>query len=295
MKPNIRKPHVKMSRRTFLQKAALSAAAAMTIPTAAYGYARYAEPGWLDVHEVQLSLPRLPRGMDGLRIVQFSDVHLGFHYEADDLFRLAETINGLRPEMICFTGDLVDYAIGRDGSRYSEALKAMKAALGKFSVLGNHDYYDAPAQTAKLLTNGGFRMLRNDMAAIERSGSRLWIAGVEDMWMGKPDLKKATRLAKPDDFVLLLAHCPDFADIAAAHQVDLQLSGHSHGGQVRLPLLGHVVTPKFGQKYVIGGYTLGQGKLQLYVNRGIGVSQHPVRFLCRPELTVFTLRQAQDL
>ncbi|MBP1153436.1 MULTISPECIES: metallophosphoesterase [unclassified Paenibacillus] len=292
MEPNTSKPKRKISRRSFLKKAALTAAGIMAIPPTAYGYARYAERKWLEINEVNLSLPRLPQGMDGIRIVQFSDVHLGFHYDAGELFQLAETINGLQPEIICFTGDLVDYAIGRDGGRCVEALTAMKAKFGKFSVLGNHDYYNGPSKVTELLTKGGFRMLRNDLAAVERSGNSMWVAGVEDMWMGKPDIKKATRLTKPDDFVLLIAHCPDFADVALEHQVDLQLSGHSHGGQVRIPLLGHVVTPKFGKKYVIGQYTLGDGKLQLYVNRGIGVSQHPIRFLCRPELTVLTLRQA---
>lgn len=287
-----RKAKRKLSRRTFLKKAALTAAGIIALPPTAYGYARYAERRWLEVNKVTLSLPRLPQGMDGIRIVQFSDVHLGFHYDTDELFRLAETINGLQPDIICFTGDLVDYEIGKDGVRYAEALANMKAALGKFSVLGNHDYFNESAEVAGLLTEGGFRMLRNDLAAVQHGGSTMWIAGVEDMWMGKPDVKEATRLAKPKDFVMLLAHCPDFADVAVDHQVDLQLSGHTHGGQVRIPLLGHVVTPKYGKKYVIGGYTLGDHKLQLYVNRGIGVSQHPIRFLCRPELTVLTLRQA---
>ncbi len=113
------------------------------------------------------------------------------------------------------------------------------------------------------------------------------------MGEGKPDLEVALQSAKPDEFVLLLSHAPDFADVAVRHPVDLQLSGHSHGGQVRLPLIGNTsALPLYGRKYVDGLYTLGGGKLQVYTNRGIGVSVFPVRFLCRPELTVFTLHRA---
>ncbi|MCZ8522952.1 MULTISPECIES: metallophosphoesterase [Paenibacillus] len=293
MDPNTPAPETKkLSRRSFLKKAVLTGVGVIAVPPAAYSYARYAEPKWLDIHEVTLTLGRLPKELDGLRLVQFSDVHLGFHYDAPALEVLAETINGLNPEVVCFTGDLVDYAVGQAGGAYVKALSLIKASIGRYAVLGNHDYFNGPNAVEKVLNSAGFKTLRNAGIRVERGGGSMWLAGVEDQWHGKPNLEKAMNGAAPEDFTLLLSHCPDFADEAVNFPVDLQLSGHSHGGQVRLPLYGHVVTPKFSKKYVIGRYELGGGKLQLYVNRGIGVSQHQVRFLCRPELTVFTLRKA---
>ncbi|AEI46142.1 metallophosphoesterase [Paenibacillus mucilaginosus] len=285
-------PSKKLTRRSFLKKAALTTAGALVAAPAAYSYARFAEPKWLDINEVTLTSARLPKGLDGLRLVQFSDVHLGFHYDAPALEQLAQTINGLNPEIVCFTGDLVDYAVGQAGGAYVKALSLIQASVGRYAVLGNHDYFNGPNAVEKVLNSAGFKTLRNAGVRVERGGGAMWIAGVEDQWHGKPNLEKAMNGAASEEFTLLLSHCPDFADEALKFPVDLQLSGHSHGGQVRLPLYGHVVTPKFAQKYVIGRYELGEGKLQLYVNRGIGVSQHQVRFLCRPELSVFTLRKA---
>ncbi|CAG7649023.1 UDP-2,3-diacylglucosamine pyrophosphatase LpxG [Paenibacillus solanacearum] len=282
----------KLTRRTFLKKTMLSAAAIAALPPAGFGYARYAEPRWLERTSVTLRLDRLPEPMDGLRIAQFSDVHLGFHYMAEDLLRLGAEINLLQPDILCFTGDLVDYAIGSEAETRGaiEALASMEAPLGKFAVLGNHDYYSSSADVVRTLTAGGFTVLRNDAVRAERNGGAVWIAGVEDQWQGKPDIRQALKKPNPDDCVVLLSHCPDYADVTAQYPVDVQLSGHSHGGQVRLPFYGHIVVPKYARNYVLGLYALGGGKLQLYVNRGIGVSQYPVRFWCRPELTLFTLR-----
>ncbi|WP_159881879.1 metallophosphoesterase [Paenibacillus puerhi] len=282
----------KTSRRSFLMKAALALFGIASLPPAAFAYARYAEPIWLDIERVTLTTKRLPASLDGLKVVQFSDTHLGFNYDAEDLARLAETINRLNPDVICFTGDLVDYAVGSEGPAYAEALGIMQAKLGKFAVLGNHDYFKGgDTAVARTLAAGDFKVLRNQAVQLEQNGGRLWIAGVEDMWHGKPDIAKCLNAVNPDEYVLLLSHSPDYADTVVDYPVDLQLSGHTHGGQVRIPFYGHVVVPKFGQKYIIGHYKIGSRNFQLYVNRGIGVSQHPVRFNCRPELTVFTLKR----
>ncbi|SDD19140.1 hypothetical protein SAMN02799630_02371 [Paenibacillus sp. UNCCL117] len=282
----------KTTRRAFLAKTAGVLLGIVGLPPAALAYARYAEPKWLDTERVVLHTPRLPEAFQGLTVVQFSDTHLGFNYEAEDLARLAEAVNRLKPDVICFTGDLVDYAVGTEGPAYAEALSLMEAGLGKFAVLGNHDYFKGGDKAvAQTLTAGGFRVLRNQAVRLERDGTSLWIAGVEDMWYGKPDIAKCLNTVNPDDYVLLLSHSPDYADTVVDYPVDVQLSGHTHGGQVRIPFYGHVVVPKFGEKYTIGLYRLGTRGFQLYVNRGIGVSQHPVRFNCRPELTCFTLKR----
>ncbi|WP_248926286.1 metallophosphoesterase [Paenibacillus hamazuiensis] len=280
-----------ITRRTFMKKGVTLLAAAFAAPPASFGYARYIEPGWLAVKELTLSFERLPSPFDGLRVVQFSDVHMGYHYSAGDLSRLADRIAELKPDLIAFTGDLYDSVVDADPSACIDALSKLKAPLGVYAVLGNHDYYDDAGKAAKVLAEGGLRVLRNEGVLQKRGSSAIRIAGVEDMWEGKPDLAKALKQGGSETFTLLLSHAPDFADEALASPVDLQLSGHSHGGQVRLPLYGHIFTPPYSRKYVDGLYRLGDSKLQLYVNRGIGVSVYPVRFCCRPELTVLTLRR----
>ncbi|TMV51003.1 metallophosphoesterase [Paenibacillus mesophilus] len=282
------------TRRVFLKQMAIAALGLAALPSAGFAYVRYAEPRWLEKKEVALKLERLPKEMNGMRVVQFSDVHLGFHYSSEHLSGLGAAINRLQPDMICFTGDLIDYALPSDNETAAiiEALASMEAPLGKFAVLGNHDYYKNSAAVAKILSAGGFTVLVNAAAPVKRNGSTLWVAGLDDQWKGKPDIAKALKQMTPDDFVLLLSHCPDIADTSVRHAVDLQLSGHSHGGQVRIPFYENKFVPKYAKKYVMGLYTLGDGKLQLYVNRGIGVSEYPVRFRCRPELTVFTLQNS---
>ncbi|WP_239630842.1 metallophosphoesterase [Paenibacillus sp. H1-7] len=261
-------------------------------PAAGYMYSRYAEPGWLRTTEVTITLKRLPPSFDGMRIVQFSDVHLGFHYTTEQLAGLAGRIQALNPDLICFTGDLYDSAVGSDAIPTVEVLSRLHAPLGKGAVLGNHDYYGKESEKIiSILTDGGFSVLMNRSVPLQRGQERIWLGGVDDMWDGRPDLPRTLQNVPENECVILLAHCPDYADLALKRSVDLQLSGHSHGGQVRLPLFGPVVLPAYGRKYVAGHYVLGGGKLQVYTNRGIGVSVYPVRFNCRPELTVLTLRR----
>jgi predicted MPP superfamily phosphohydrolase len=282
---------IKMKRRAFLQRCALAFAALFLTPSASYAYSRYAEPGWLHTKEVLLHLKRLPAAFEGLRVVQFSDVHLGFHHTVQQLHKLIDLIQSLQPDLICFTGDLFDSKVGNDAVPTVKALSRLQAPLGKGAVLGNHDYYGKESDKIKrILLDSGFALLMNESIPLKRGDATIWLSGIDDMCCGKPDLPKALRSVPEDVFTLLLSHCPDFADIALQYPVDLQLSGHSHGGQVRMPFYGPLYTPACGSKYVDGHYSPGGGKLQVYTNRGIGVSLMPIRFWCRPELTVFTLR-----
>ncbi|WP_019535716.1 metallophosphoesterase [Paenibacillus ginsengihumi] len=284
-----------MTRRKFIKRSIRLAAALMVAPASGFGYARWVEPGWLETVSVDVKLPRLPQAWDGMRIIQFSDLHLGFYLHAEDLPPLVATINRLQPGLICFTGDLLDHPIDRaERTAAAKALAELHAPYGKYAVLGNHDYGGRPENAASLLSEAGFQVLRNGLARLEHPGGAFCIAGVEDSVKGIPDLGGALWGSRDEEFKLLLAHCPDFALTAANFPVDLQLSGHSHGGQVRIPFYGHVVTPLEAKHFVQGMYSLNNGKLQLYVNRGIGMSLLPVRFFCRPELTVITLRSAQS-
>ncbi|WP_411347872.1 metallophosphoesterase [Paenibacillus sp. WLX2291] len=278
------------SRRQFL-KGSLATGAALGLGGLSYTW--IGEPNWLEKVYISLELPNLPPSLNGMRLVQFSDMHLGMGKNIGDLDKLADVIMGEKPDLLCFTGDMVDeYASELNGG--IAALQRMQAPLGKFAVLGNHDYLDDVLAVSQQMRQGGFQMLINENHIITRDDGVLAIAGLDDQLLGNPDVHKGAKGIPDDACRILLMHEPDYADrIPEELQFGLQLSGHSHGGQIRVPLVGAVITPKGSRKYVMGGYKAGiNGHLPLYVNRGIGMSQLPVRFMCRPELTIFTLHRA---
>jgi predicted MPP superfamily phosphohydrolase len=284
-----------INRRTFLKRstwAAFSFLAACAVPF----YSYFAEPRWVDTIELELSFPRLPKAFDGMRVLQFSDVHYGFFYDTENLIKLITMINDLKPDMIMFTGDFFDEKVEPYVKECVEALTHLNAApLGLYAVMGNHDYYSGyknSAHVVQVYQKGGFKVLRNESIKIKHNGQSIQIAGIDDMFYGKPNIKNTFQKADPNLFTIFLAHEPQFADYEIDFPIDLQLSGHTHGGQIRLPLVGAVITPPGGKKYVNGLHTLDHptGKRMIYTNKGIGTAHIPVRLLCRPEITVFTMR-----
>lgn len=169
-----------------------------------------------------------------------------------------------------------------------EILKGLRAPLGVYAVLGNHDWGTDPDRVADALTAAGIKVLRNEAVCLERGNSRLWIAGTDCAFFNHADIDRTLSPIRDNDAVLLLAHEPDFADYAARFPVDLQLSGHSHGGQIVAPLVGPPHLPRLGKKYVRGRYNVG--KMQLYTNRGIGAVGLPMRYQAPPEVTVLRLQ-----
>ncbi|MBP1932985.1 metallophosphoesterase [Ammoniphilus resinae] len=278
-------PQSSITRRTFL-KGALGLAALTALPL---GYSYMGERFWYEVKEISLTFPHLPPAFSGLRLVQFSDVHLGHYFGQQELLEVVEKINNLNPDMICFTGDLVD----QDGSELQAAipiLTELQAPLGKWAVLGNHDYYGEEVnQVIETLENAGFHVLNNTSNQITRNDQSIRVAGVDDSLKGNPDISKAIKGTTKEEFVLLLSHTPDYADQCKNYPVALQLSGHSHGGQIRVPFYGSLVTPPGAKKYIDGLIQIKDSNLLLYVNRGIGTTILPLRFSCRPEITLFTL------
>jgi predicted MPP superfamily phosphohydrolase len=284
-------PTDRISRRAFLKKILIAAGSAAAVGSLGGVYSFFGERYWLQVKNIELSYRHLPEAFAGVRVVQFSDTHLGRFYSYRHFTDVITTINRLQPDVLCFTGDLFDAMYGKASQDCVPFLSQLKAPLGKWAVLGNHDYRSNARTVSAILAEGGFTVLVNDHHAIEKDGQRITIVGTDEMLHGHPDIRRALRGVEADDFTLLLAHEPDFADIAGLYPIDLQLSGHSHGGQVRLPLIGPLSRPEYGAKYVDGLYAVPQSKLQVYVNRGIGTTLLPFRFLCRPEITVFTLNR----
>ncbi len=158
----------------------------------------------------------------------------------------------------------------------------------KIAILGNHDHWNNPDIVEAALQGRHIEVLRNRSLSVVRGQSRIWIAGVDDVVVGAANMPQTLQIVPPTETTILLAHEPDYADYASRFPVDLQFSGHSHGGQVRIPGIGAPILPALGQKYPIGLNRVGT--LQVYTNRGLGVINPPVRFLCPPEVTFVTLK-----
>lgn len=278
-----------MNRRTFLQMAAASAAAGVAATALGAGWITRVEPNRLVVEQVSVTLRRLPAQLDGLRVAQLSDLHISQYSSQARIASAAALAMRLAPDLIVLTGDFIWRQATAHAPDLIEPLRTLAAPLGVYAVLGNHDHWEGPELVSSVLAQAGVTLLRNQAAQLA-ADAPLWVVGVDDVWERKHDLRGALAGLPDADCKLLLVHEPDYADRAAESSVDLQLSGHSHGGQINLPFFGRPVLPYLGQKYPAGLYQVD--KLALYTNRGIGVIAPPVRFNCPPEVTLLTLHAA---
>jgi predicted MPP superfamily phosphohydrolase len=251
------------------------------------------------VERVLISLPSVSAELDGITIAQLSDLHYDRRLDSALIEQAVSLTNALRPDLVVLTGDYLTVRVLGNGLRPAEdsricarMLGQLHAPLGTFAVLGNHDCTD-PRTVIRALENQGIAVLHNRNLAVEHGSGRLWIVGVEDVLLGQPSLDDALRGVPQGELTILLAHEPDFADVAAESPIKLQLSGHSHGGQVRFPFMGALYLPPMGRKYPPGISRIGP--LVLYTNRGIGTSLLPIRLNCPPEITLFTLRSCCSL
>jgi len=278
-----------MDRRSFLKLAAAGTAAGASAAMLGAGWATLGEPNWPVVERIEVTLPRLPARLDGLRVAQLSDLHISQYTTQGDIGRAAALAMRQSPDLLVLTGDFIWREVTQHAEKLVEPLRSLHAPLGVYAVLGNHDHWEGAALTAGVLAEAGVALLVNQAVRLD-AAAPLWLVGLDDVWERKHDMRAALAGAPDDDCKLLLVHEPDYADEAARYPVDLQLSGHSHGGQINLPRVGRPVLPYLGQKYPAGLYQVGQ--MSLYTNRGIGVIAPPVRFNCPPEVTVLTLRAA---
>lgn len=280
-----------MTRRSFLKKAVSFLLLLVAVPSGAYYYAREIEPSLLHINKHLLRSRKIESPFDQFKIVHFSDTHIGFHYTREQLKDLVQEINALQPNIICFTGDLIDNPdTYSDFNDIATILSSIQATHGKFWVYGNHDHggygTDLISQT---MEDGGFTLLRNDSYTITEGSASLQMAGLDDGILGQPRIKDAMQQIDPDRFTCMLAHEPDLVESVKEYPVDVQLSGHSHGGQIRLPLIGALITPRLARKYVDDIHHFPDEDMKLFVSRGIGTTRLPLRFLCKPEINVYTL------
>jgi uncharacterized protein len=254
----------------------------------------------LEIREQIIALRGLPEAFHGLRIAQISDIHYDEFTEPYFVREVVRRTNRLNPDIVLLTGDFVtngplSHRLPKGLSyRCAEILSGIQCPH-RFASLGNHDVLVGWEIVVDALKTHGIPTLLNSYLPFERNNARLWFAGLRSSLEDVPDLDAAIpRQAAPGEPIVLLAHEPDYALHVVKHgRVDLMLSGHTHGGQVHLPFIGtpRQLLPKGGRRFIHGRFDVGP--MQLYVNRGIGTVKLPVRFMCPPELTLFTLQPAR--
>ena len=254
----------------------------------------------ISVLSQHIQIQRLPTAFIGYRIVQLSDFHLEEFTEPFFLERIVEQVNRLEADMVLLTGDFItrgslNFLFEHYAAMRCAEILATIHCPQKFAVLGNHDVAVSASMVTAALQSQGLPVLHNRFDTLTLRGDSLHIAGTADPGTDRPDLNTAVPQI-PQGPVILMSHAPDYADFVVSHprgvSVDLMLSGHSHGGQVRLPVLGPLVLPPLGRKYVEGLFRFNN--MQLYVNRGIGTVGIPIRLNCPPEITLITLDRASS-
>jgi predicted MPP superfamily phosphohydrolase len=257
------------------------------------GHRTIGVPKEFKVETVHLNLKRLPPGFSGFRMVQISDIHMGGWMNAERLQTVADLVIAQKPDVLLITGDFLKGRTFNDSARQGikdllKVLRPLASAVPTFAVLGNHDYRTNPDAVREMLRLSKIMDLTNTVFRITRAGGNLYLCGVDDVRHGDVRLNDVLTQLEESSPAILLVHEPDFADISAAtEKFDLQVSGHSHGGQIVIPFYGPPRLPESGRKYHSGLYKVGN--MFQYTNRGVGMDRFAIRINCPPEITVFVL------
>lgn len=290
----------KWTRREFLVNG-IRVAVVLGLGTGAYNTTRYN----LRLETPQIHIPGLPPPFKGLKIAQLTDLHSSFIVSEGLLRSATRLVMEENPDVVCLTGDFVtgetkffSSSIGSFNNKHLEkcisALKGLSAPMGIYAVLGNHDFWSGK-EAIKAITNGfssrlNVVWLRNRGIRLEKKGEKIDILGVDDYWESSSSVGDALRGVDKDGVRILLSHNPDINEQIELerHRIDLVISGHTHGGQIKAPIIGAPFMPsKFGQKYLSG--LVRDGLRQTYISRGVGHLMAPIRLNCPPEATVMTL------
>jgi predicted MPP superfamily phosphohydrolase len=276
------------SRRDWIK---LSAASVAAVGLGCLGYGA-AVRDHIEVSRVTVKIANLPDEFVGLTIAHLSDIHHGIYTGLDYINRCLEIANDLKADLVALTGD---FTYG--GSRYiepcAELLKGLKAKVGVYAVLGNHDYYAGVSRVARALRGAGLNLLIDAQDHIEHHGAKLCLIGVDDLYYGDTDIGRLMRDVPKEAPKIVLSHNPDFIEEFAVkgRHIDFMMSGHTHGGQIRFPILGAPqIYSSYGQRYAMG--LNRAGTMQVYTTRGIGAVFLPARLDCPPEIALYTLERA---
>lgn len=249
---------------------------------------RFVSPFRTEVKRVIMPLPRRHAHLGGVTIAFVSDTHIGPHFRTDDLGPTIDSLRMLHPDILILGGDYVS-----ESPRFIDpsinALEDMAATAryGTWAILGNHDLANTRERITEALGKAGIHVLVNDSAEVKIAERSLWLTGIDDAILGKPDLMRAFRPVPVDGATIALWHEPDLVEEVVPFDPIFMLAGHTHGGQVVLPLIGPVAAPKLGKRYVYGRYEING--MPLYVSSGVGMYRPPVRFNCPPEVVIITL------
>ncbi|MBI4857352.1 MAG: metallophosphoesterase [Acetobacterium woodii] len=253
-----------------------------------YVYARYIEPNLLIVNRVALEDNKLA---NPIKIVFFGDTHLGEFSDINKLNKIVDKINAENPDLVIFTGDLIDSkaAFTVDPEAIAQSLCKIHATYGKYCVIGNHEYALTKTYNYKDLMNaGGFELLLNDW--LDLSDLNVRILGLDDAFSGEPDINLGDQ-ALDGAYNIMMTHEPDIVDKMNLVNVQLVLAGHTHGGQISLPFSTARILPANGKKYVKGLFSLGsEGQTKLFVTKGTGMTTLPFRFMNVPEIVSIEIR-----
>jgi predicted MPP superfamily phosphohydrolase len=246
------------------------------------------EANTIEIEQITINLKRLPKNLDGFRIVHLSDIHHSPLTNLEHIKRAIEISNDLRPDMFILTGDYVSHE-----SEYiepvAEVLGELKSVYGTFACLGNHDHWTNADLVTSSFRAAGINVLINEGFRLSAKGESFWLCGVDDFMMGKTNLRAALKGSELDEMKLLLSHNPAVFKRAVYSNIDLVLSGHTHGGQVKLrEPREKVFFPNMRRRLTSGLHRRKDS--QIYITRGIGTVVLPVRYQCPPEISVLELR-----
>jgi predicted MPP superfamily phosphohydrolase len=262
-------------------------------------YGRKVEPLWFEINQLEVPILDLPEEFDGFRIAQLTDIHFGHHLPRVYLQKVIEKTLAEQPDLIVLTGDFVHKGY-RHVREVTETLREFQSPHGVFAVLGNHDFSVRNALGFRRhrglhraiqdgLEANNIRVLRNEAFTMNRELAHLHLAGLDDLWSRECDPEKALGRLDPREPRIVLAHNPQSIHIMKELRCDLMLSGHTHGGQIDLPVLGRIFLGKKARRLAAGMYTLGNHRV--YVNKGIGFGFR-FRYGVRPEIAILTLRRS---
>jgi predicted MPP superfamily phosphohydrolase len=244
-----------------------------------------------EIVDVKVSIPDLDPSFNDYRIVHISDIHLGQWISAKRIEGVVNLVNKLKPDLVAITGDSVSYVVNEPVLEMLRFLKNLKPKDATVAVLGNHDHWVGAEEIRKVMDESKIIELENDVYTLKRGGAMLYIAGVDSITLEKHDLDVVLRKLPSSGPAILLAHEPDFADESAATgRFSLQLSGHSHGGQMIIPGIGTPFRGSEFRKYPLGEYQVGN--MVQYTNRGLGTNVFWIRINCPPEITILRLQSS---
>ena len=257
-------------------------------------YARYIATSGFITKEYTIKDNKLPTSFDGIKIVHFSDIHYNRAINISKIKDIVKEINLINPDIVVFTGDLIDKDVtlsDKDFNELTNALMKINSKYGKYAILGNHDIDYDEKKIISVYTDSGFKYLDNDYDIIyDKDNEKIYIGGLNSVSKNKDDISKMMIGSKEDDYKIILVHEPDISDkIVKDYKVNLILAGHSHNGQIRLPFVGALYTPPYAKKYYDNYYKIDN--TSLYISSGVGVSTINYRLFNKPSINFYRINK----